>query len=185
MERQMKEPTAELDARFSSAGASPTPWATGRRRIEEAELFWLSTVRPDGRPHVTPLISVWLEGAAYFCTGADERKARNLAQNPRCALVTGCNLLGEGLDVVIEGDAVRVSGDAQLRRIAALYASKYGAEWHFDVRDGAFLGEGASPALVFELAPVTVLGFGKGEYSQTRWRFAGGKDCDPAGVLVE
>ena len=45
-------------------------------------MYWLSTVRPDGRPHVTPLMSVWLEGALYFCTGPDERKAKNLVRNP-------------------------------------------------------------------------------------------------------
>jgi nitroimidazol reductase NimA-like FMN-containing flavoprotein (pyridoxamine 5'-phosphate oxidase superfamily) len=139
--------------------------------VEEAELFWLSTVRPDGRPHVTPLISVWLDDAAYFCTGPTERKAKNLAQNPKCVLTTGCNLLDKGLDVVIEGEAERVSEDAKLTRVADAYESKYGSSWHFDVRDGVFRGEGGE-ALVFEIAPTTIFGFGKGEYSQTRWRFA-------------
>ena len=164
------EPETTLDGRFSSPDASATPWAEGLARLEEAELFWVSTVRPDGRPHVTPLISVWLDGAAYFCTGPDERKARNLAQNPSCILTTGCNLLGEGLDVVIEGEAVRIGDDAKLLRIAEAYESKYGSEWHFDVRDGAFRHD-ASEALVFEVAPATAFGFRKGEYSQTRWRF--------------
>lgn len=58
-----KEPVAELDARFSSDGATRTGWAEARRRLEDAEVYWLSTVRPDGRPHVTPLLSVWLDGA--------------------------------------------------------------------------------------------------------------------------
>lgn len=65
----VKEPETKLNPRFSSPGASAIEWSTGRKRIEGAELFWLSTVRPDGRPHVTPLISVWLDEAAYFCTG--------------------------------------------------------------------------------------------------------------------
>jgi Pyridoxamine 5'-phosphate oxidase len=163
-------PETKLDGRFSSEGAAPTDWARGRERIEGAELFWISTVRPDGRPHVTPLIAVWLDDAAYFCTGADERKAKNLAQNPSCILTTGCNLLGEGLDVVIEGQAERVIDDAKLTRIAHAYESKYGSDWHFDVRDGAF-HHGGGEALVFEVAPATAFGFGKGEYSQTRWRF--------------
>jgi len=164
------EPEIKLDERFSSPDVTPTDWTEGRERIEEAELFWLSTVRPDGRPHVTPLISVWLDGAAYFCTGASERKAKNLAQNPNCILTTGCNLLGEGLDVVIEGEAERVSDGDKLTRIADAYESKYGSDWHFDVRNGTFHGEGGE-ALVFEVAPVTGFGFGKGKYSQTRWRF--------------
>jgi hypothetical protein len=54
----VKMPVAELDAGFSSRGAPPTDWAEGRRHIDEAEVFWISTVRPDGRPHVTPLLAV-------------------------------------------------------------------------------------------------------------------------------
>jgi pyridoxine/pyridoxamine 5'-phosphate oxidase len=165
------EPRTEIDERFSSIG-EPVDWADGERAIEAAELFWLATVRADGRPHVTPLIAVWHEGAAYFCTGPEEQKAKNLEANRHCALLTGCNKLHEGLDVVIEGGAERVLDDEQLRRIAAAYEAKYGAEWHFDVRDGAFQHEGGT-ALVFELAPAKVLGFGKGDYSQTRWSFPG------------
>jgi nitroimidazol reductase NimA-like FMN-containing flavoprotein (pyridoxamine 5'-phosphate oxidase superfamily) len=165
-----QEPETKLDGRFSSPNATPTHWTEGRERIEEAELFWLSTVRPGGRPHVTPLISVWLDGAAYFCTGPSERPAKNLVQNPNCILTTGCNLLEEGLDVVIEGEAERITDDAKLKRIADAYESKYGSDWHFDVRDGAFHHEGGE-ALLFEIVPATAFGFRKGEYSQTRWRF--------------
>jgi nitroimidazol reductase NimA-like FMN-containing flavoprotein (pyridoxamine 5'-phosphate oxidase superfamily) len=163
-------PETKLDGRFSDPDAAPTDWADGHKRFEEAELFWLSTVRPDGRPHVTPLISVWVDDAAYFCTGPGEQKAKNLAQNANCILTTGCNQLGEGLDVVIEGKAERIDDDAKLTRIAEAYESKYGSEWHFDVRDGTFR-HSAGDALVFEVAPTTAFGFGKGEYSQTRWRF--------------
>jgi hypothetical protein len=42
-------PVTELRAGFSSPGATPTGWAEGRRHIDEAEVFWVSTVRPDGR----------------------------------------------------------------------------------------------------------------------------------------
>ena len=51
------EPQAELDQAFSSAGVAPTPWAEARELVDRSEVFWLSTVRPDGRPHVTPLIA--------------------------------------------------------------------------------------------------------------------------------
>ena len=168
------EPETTIDRRYGDPDATETEWASGRRRIEEAELFWLSTVRPDGRPHVTPLIAVWLDGAAYFCTGPEERKARNLAQNPNCVLTTGCNLLGEGLDIVIEGEAKRIGDDSRLTEIAAAYEAKYGSEWHFDVEDGAFRHGNEGVALVFEIAPTTAFGFGKGKYSQTRWRFRQG-----------
>ena len=167
------EPAAELDTRFSSEGASPTEWAEARDRLREAEIFWISTVRPDGRPHVTPLISVYLDDALYFCTGPGERKARNLVHNPHCILTTGCNVIDEGLDVVVEGDAVRVTDDAKLHGIADLYESKYGREWRFAVRDSAFVHEhGENIALVYELVPRKAFGFRRGdEFSQTRWRF--------------
>ena len=167
------EPTAELDTRFSSEGAPPTEWAEARGRLESAEVFWISTVRPDGRPHVTPLISVWLDDVPYFCTGPNERKAKNLAHNRHCILTTGSNTLGDGLDLVVEGDAVRITDEARLRQIADLYESKYGRDWRFEVRDGVFVHEhGESVALVYEVAPTKALGFRKGDvFSQTRWRF--------------
>ena len=167
------EPEAKLDERFSSEGAAATEWAAARRRLEEAELFWISTVRPDGRPHVTPLISVWLDDTLYFCTGPTEQKAKNLELNPHCILMTGCNALDDGLDIVVEGEAVRVTDNGRLRDLAAAWESKYGRDWRFAVEDDAFRHEhGDGSALVFEVAPAKVLGFGKGDtFSQTRWRF--------------
>jgi general stress protein 26 len=168
---RLTSPMPELESRFSSEGATPTDWSEARERLERAEVFWVSTVRPDGRPHVTPLISVWLDDALYFCTGPSERKARNLEHNRHCILTTGCNDIGDGLDVVVEGEAERVTDDAALSRIADTYESKYGSDWRFDVRDGVFLHEGGT-ALVFAVAPRKAFGFRKGdEFSQTRWRF--------------
>lgn len=164
-----RDPVAELHPQFSSDGATPTAWPEARRRLEEAKIYWLATVRPDGRPHVTPLIAVWMEGALYFCTGDGERKARNLSRNAHCVITTGCNVL-EGVDLVIEGEARRVSDEAKLQRVADRYAAKY--QWHYTVRDGALHGDDGNAAQVYEVAPTTAFGFGKGEsFSQTRWRF--------------
>jgi hypothetical protein len=165
-----KSPTTELDARFSSPGATPTPWAEANEQLARAEIYWLTTVRPDGRPHVTPLIGIWLDGALHFSTGEGEQKAKNLAHSGHCVITTGNNSIAAGLDIVIEGDAVRVSNEATLRRLVDRYAEKY-AGWHFTVRDGALHGDGGR-AIVFAISPAKVLGFGKGEpFSQTRWRF--------------
>lgn len=165
------EPATELDARFSSDGATPTGWTEALGPVEEAQIWWLSTVRPDGRPHVTPLLAVWLDGALHFCTGPTERKAKNLGGNAHCILTTGCNTYEEGLDLVIEGVADRVNDDAKLRRVAAAYESKYGSDWHFEVRDGAFRREG-DEALVYAVTPARALGFTRGaQFGQTRWRF--------------
>lgn len=165
-------PRAELDGRYSSPGAEAVPWSAAVARLAAAELFWISTVRPDGRPHVTPLPAVWQAGALHFATGPEERKARNLAANPETVLTTGDNRWDRGYDLVVEGTAARVTDDARLRVLAAAWEEKYGSFWHYDVRDGCF-EHGAGPAYVFAVAPRTVFGFGKGEpFSQTRWRFA-------------
>lgn len=167
-----KDPVAELHPQFSSPDATPTPWTEALKHLEQAEVFWLSTVRPDGRPHVTPLLAVWQDDALYFCTGERERKAKNLAHNTHCILTTGCNALNEeGVDLVVEGEAVRVIDEALLWRVAERYEAKYGSDWRFAVQDGAFLGDG-NVALVYKVVPTTAFGFGRGvTYSQTRWRF--------------
>ncbi|WP_369270622.1 pyridoxamine 5'-phosphate oxidase family protein [Streptomyces sp. R11] len=166
-----KQPQTRLDARYSDETATAVPWPEAERLLAEAELFWISTVRPDGRPHVTPLPAVWSQGALHFCTGPEERKARNLAANPHLVLTTGTNIWDKGYDLVVEGEAVRITDEARLRELAAAWEAKYGSFWHFDVADGCFR-HGAGHAYVYSVAPSTVFGFGKGEpFSQTRWRF--------------
>lgn len=167
------EPTAELHPDFSAPGATARPWPEVVEVLSDSEMFWLSTVRRDGRPHVTPLPAMWHAGALHFCTGAREQKAKNLESNPGCILTTGTNQFRSGLDVVVEGDAVRVTDDGKLRELAAMWKSKL--DWPFVVRDGAFHDpDGAATALVFGVAPTKVLAFGKGDpYSQTRYRFGG------------
>jgi general stress protein 26 len=164
------DPVTELDARFSDPRAVPTPWNDALRVIDDAELFWLSTVRADGRPHVTPLPAVWQDGALHFCTGATEQKAVNLARNSHCALTTGTNAWKTGLDVVVEGVARRVVDEARLVRLADAWASKYGGDWRFEVANQAFQGEGGE-ALVFEVVPSKALAFAKGAFAQTRYLF--------------
>ena len=123
-----REPTTTL-AGFSSGGAVPTAWTDGRRVLEDAEVYWLSSVRPDGRPHVTPLLGIWLEGAMYFCTGADERKAKNLTQNPHCIMTTGCNTL-DGLDITVEGDVESVGDAGERGRVADGYEFEVRRPFH-------------------------------------------------------
>jgi nitroimidazol reductase NimA-like FMN-containing flavoprotein (pyridoxamine 5'-phosphate oxidase superfamily) len=169
-----RQPIAELDPRFSSPDATPTPWAAGRRRLQESEIFWLSTVRPDGRPHVTPLIAVWLDDSPCFTTGPTERKAKNLAANPSCILTTGTNRLDEGLDVVAEGEAVPITDEGALQRVVDAFAAKYPEPFHFKLVDGRLGGDGGE-ILAFRIRMRKAFGFGReGTYSQTRWRFGEG-----------
>lgn len=165
------EPDAVLNPKFSSPGATPTPWAEAREQVAAAEIYWLTTVREDGRPHVTPLISVMLDGAFFFCASADERKARNLERNPNVVLTTGSNSLAKGLDIVVEGIASQVEDAVLLQRVSDAYVEKYGLDWKFTVRDGLFHHDDGDPAQVYAITPMVGFGFGRGEFSQTRWRF--------------
>ena len=81
----MSGATGVLDARFSEPGAEPSSWEEVQGLLTDAGTYWLTTVRADGRPHVTPLIGVWHDDAVHFCTGPREQKARNLEINRRVA----------------------------------------------------------------------------------------------------
>jgi general stress protein 26 len=168
----MTEPATALDPRFSDPDANAASWDETRRVLEEAQLSWICTVRADGRPHLTPLVAVWLNGALYFSTGQDEQKGVNLRANPHVLLLTGCHRWDEGLDVVAEGRATRVTDEALLTRLAQAWAAKWDGQWQFQVRDGAFWHPGGGTALVFEVRPSKVLAFAKGRFGQTRHSFA-------------
>jgi general stress protein 26 len=164
------EPTAELNEGFSEPGAAARPWAEVAELLSQAEMFWLSTVRRDGRPHATPLPAIWLDGTLHFCTGSHEQKTKNLQANPGCVLTAGANQFRAGLDVVVEGTAVPVTDPPRLQRLAALWKSKL--DWDFEVIDGGFRDPDGRLGLVFGVTPAKVLAFGKNPYSQTRYRFS-------------
>ncbi len=162
-------PMGELNEQFSEPGATAPPWADVEAVLAAAEIFWLSTVRSDGRPHVTPLPSVWDDSKLHFVCGSAEQKTRNLARDNRCVLTTGRNDLRGGLDVVVEGAVERVRDHDTLVRLAGLWKSEL--DWDFEVGDDKFHDGDKRDGLVFALAPKKVLAFGKEPYSQTRFRF--------------
>lgn len=166
------DPMTEIDRRFSDPEAGPTAWSDAVAVLDRAELYWLTTVRSDGRPHVTPLIGVAEDGAVHFCTGLGEQKARNLERNSQVALTTGNNSWARGLDVVVEGTAVRVTDERTLQRLADAYEAKYGSVWRFEVGDGVFRS-GENAAAVFRIEPTKVLAFAKEPHAQTSYRFTG------------
>ncbi|MCD2192038.1 pyridoxamine 5'-phosphate oxidase family protein [Actinomycetospora endophytica] len=162
--------TVEIDRRFGNPEAEATPWATAESALRDSELYWLTTVRADGRPHVTPLVGVWVDDGFAFTTGPDEQKTRNLEHGPQVAVTTGVNTWAQGLDVVVEGVATRVDEVATLRRIAEAYDAKYAGDWHWEIDDGGFVAGDMRPQ-VFHVAPSKILAFGKAPHSQTRYRF--------------
>jgi len=166
----MNEPRTTLDDRFSDPGGAPTSWDETVRTLEAAELFWITTVRADGRPHLSPLVAVWLDDALHFSTGGAEQKAVNLRANPHVLLTTGCNQWDHGLDVVVEGEAIQVTDGTTLKRLADAWRSKWDGRWQFEAREGCF-HHAAGAALVFSVAPAKVLAFRKGTFTHTSHRF--------------
>ena len=164
-------PITELDERYGEPGVPPTPWPTSEAEMTAAELWWLTTIRPHGGPHATPLLAVWHAGALHICTGRGEQKWRNLAGDPRCTAVTGCNDTDDGTDYVVEGVAERIVDDDTLRVLAVAWEEKYGADWHFDVAGGGFVSDGQT-ADVFRIEPTVAYAFGKAPYSHTRYRWS-------------
>lgn len=153
-----------------------TSWEETRRVLETAELFCLSTVRADGRPHVTPLVAVWHDGAIHFTATETAQKAVNLRGNPHVILTTGSNQR-EGLNVVVEGDAVQVTDQEVLERLASVWATKWDGDWPYQVRNGYFYlyDEDRQKVLtdsnlVFSVKPRKVFTFAIG-IGQTRYQF--------------
>jgi hypothetical protein len=160
-----------LDPKFSSEGATPTPWARARDELAHARTYWITTVRPDGRPHSTTIAGVWLDDAFHFATGQSERKAKNLAAgNSQVLVTTGC-YSWDGLDIVIEGVAVPVTDAARLSRFVDAFAHKYDDFFGFRMVDGRLQGgAGATDVtLAFEVRATKAFGFAKGaSFGQTR-----------------
>ncbi len=167
----MRAPLAKLDPRFSEPGSTAIAWEETRTTLETAELSWITTVRADGRPHVSPLVAVWFEDAAWFSTGETEQKARNLRANPHVVLTTGCGTWDRGLDVVVEGDAVTVTDDTRLAALADAWTGKWDGRWRYEVRGGRFHHPGGGEALVYRVAPAKIIAFGKGTFTHTTYRF--------------
>jgi hypothetical protein len=111
------------------------PWSQTTEHLAASQFYWVAAVLAAGstpaRPHVRPVLGVWLDGAWWSTTGRT-RKARALDENPRCAVTASTG----AIDVVLEGAATFVTDRAALDRLAAAYQDKYG--WPVAVDDGAF-----------------------------------------------
>ena len=174
----MQDPITTIDLLHSSSPDNvATPWEETRRVLETAEVFWLSTVRADGRPHVTPVSALWLDGILYFQTGGIAQKARHLRANPHVVLTTGCNHLATGFDVVVEGDAAPFTDTAVLERLDRMWRTVWGEDWPIEFRNGVFYetapeARAGEPMLVFSVTPIKIFASTRGDqWSQTRYQF--------------
>lgn len=129
----------------------------------------VATVRPNGRPHVVPVLAVWLNEALYFNARESTRNARNIDDNPHCVVAVG----DDTFDLVIEGTAAVVNDAETLHRVASSFPSKY-PWWRPIVRDGVFYPDGPDDpsSRIYKVTPVVGFGFGKEKgFSATRRRF--------------
>jgi hypothetical protein len=157
-------------------GSPPLPWSRPRALLAAATPspgtpFFLGTSRPDGRPHAAGIGALWLDGDLYFTSGPGTRKARNLAANPAATISARL----EGIDLVLEGEATRVTDRATLERAAGLYSE---GGWPAEVEDDAFTAPFSAPSAgpppwhLYRFRFHTAFGLATAEpYGATRWRF--------------
>lgn len=173
----MRDPITTINLGHSSSpDAVPTPWEETCRFLETAEVFWLTTVRADGRPHVTPVSALWLDGILYFQTAGITQKNKHLGRNPRVVLTTGCHHLATGFDVVVEGNAAPCADGDVLERLDQMWRTVWGEGWPIELRDGVFYETGGQrkgdPLLEFAITPTKIFAFTRGdEWTETRYQF--------------
>ncbi len=143
-------------------GTGLLPWSWARQRLTDSHDYWLSTVRPDGRPHTMPVWAVWLDDALWFSSSRQSRKARNLAARPDCVLTTD----DPRNPVVLEGQARLIT---DLPTIAAFLTEsnrKYRTSYEPDFLDPAVNS-------TFRVRPTQVFGLLQTDFtgSPTRWTF--------------
>ena len=139
--------TGVIDPRYGDPTATPPPWADIERLLAEAQLYWIITVRADGRPHAVPLVGVWHHGAFAFCTGPEEQKQRNLDVHAQVAVTTGSTGASgwdSGKDLVVEGEACASPDPGELQALADAWSAKYGDDWLWDVRGDVFVERSSS-----------------------------------------
>jgi general stress protein 26 len=140
-------------------GRGLLPWTWATERLIRARTYWIATTRSNGRPHAMPVWGIWLNNAFYFSTGAQSRKARNLAANPDC--VVGIELDDEAISV--EGQARLVTDPFVIQR----FAQAYGAKYHWNMEGFAEPVYMVRPKVAFAFSATT----GEFEGSATRWTF--------------
>ena len=164
-------------------GLPPVDWAAVTEKLEagsgpapdalNARTTWLATVNEDGSPHVTAVGAIWLDGTFWFQTGSGTRKHRNVEREPRCSVAISVR----DADVVVEGDASRVTDPALVARAAEAWAR---GGWPVEPDDsGSGItapfnapSQGPPPWHVYRIAPrsaTVVLGVEPG--GLTRFRF--------------
>jgi hypothetical protein len=134
------------------------PWSHAEERLVRSRSYWICTTRPDGRPHSAPVWGFWHDGALYFGTHRETRKARNISENRRVSIH-----LESGDDVVIvEGEAEEVDPKLLAKQVDAICRKKYGMPMMV-----------MPDSVAFRVRPRVVLAWTEKDFptNSTRWEF--------------
>jgi len=94
-------------------------------RLRAEPIIWLSSVRPDGRPHLVPVWFLWDGATILIFSKPAAQKVRNLHYNPQVMLAL--DTADEGEDVVLLEGRAEVLGDGAPQSTLPEYAEKYAA----------------------------------------------------------
>jgi nitroimidazol reductase NimA-like FMN-containing flavoprotein (pyridoxamine 5'-phosphate oxidase superfamily) len=78
----MTGPEPKSASLIAADASTALPWEVVRDLLKDARLYWLATVHPTGRPHVRPVLAVWVDGALYSTSTRTSRKGQNLTADP-------------------------------------------------------------------------------------------------------
>lgn len=144
-------------------GTGLLPWSWAEERLVRSHDYWLATVMPSGAPHLMPVWAVWHEDRLWFSSSNGSRKARNLADEPRCTLSTEDPVE----PVVVQGRAERITNQEELERMLAAENAKYGTDYGIDMVDPTFNS-------VFALTPEWAFTLDSGDFTGSPTRFVFG-----------
>jgi hypothetical protein len=117
---QPQRPTMR-DYGIASSTDGLLDWAWVSAEMHKSRNYWISTTRPDGRPHASPVWGVVLDDVLYFASSKRSVKGRNLAHNSQVVAH-----LESGDDcVIVEGAVFPLDDEALLGRMATAYGKKY------------------------------------------------------------
>lgn len=94
-------------------------------RLRHEPIIWLSSVRPDGRPHLVPVWFLWDGAAILIFSKPEVQKVRNLRHSPQVMLAL--DSADEGEDVVLLEGRAELLGEGAPRSTLPVYAQKYDA----------------------------------------------------------
>ena len=146
---------------YGTVGAKRLPWTWAHQRLVSAMVYWLTTVRPDGSPHVRPVDGNWVDDALFVGGSPKAGWIRNLAGDGRATI----HLPDVQGVVIIEGAARQVVPDERLADRLATGAKKY-EPMYGPASPSDYLGKP-----VWAVIPYRALGWERFPTDATGWEF--------------